>query len=401
MLDTFLRPIRAHGSKFFHRFGMYVLHLVWLSRYLTRSLYSHCATHQIRVLLISSVVISALLFPAIAIYFSSDIHIFALTLRALDSFLTPDDVSSWFAHHDLRNLWEGYGDLTVREDSMARVRCGREGILRSERVLVHSMLQDEATGTLSQHTLLSTLKLEQRISDVLSVHGVECLRGHDKRCFSLSPLAFWRHDESALMSDPDVLDTLKISKNVSVSGITVTPEMVLAGRESNDPDTDDIDMATFLVLTYLFPDSDCLRNNAHFAWLRVLEEAAGSSGDLLMQAQVPHLVALEVASRAFSFPASKRSYMLSQYPKHTFSVNRIISASPYIAYLAFLVYFGRSMRRMNTVHSRIGLAFTGLVEIVVSTLTSLSVCAIVGFRVTMVPWCVFISLISCIFHLKT
>lgn len=44
------------------------------------------------------------------------------------------------------------------------------------------------------------------------------------------------------------------------------------------------------------------------------------------------------------------------------------------------------MRRMDTVHSRIGLAFTGIVEIVVSTLTSLSVCALVGFRVTMVPW---------------
>ena len=38
------------------------------------------------------------------------------------------------------------------------------------------------------------------------------------------------------------------------------------------------------------------------------------------------------------------------------------------------------------VHSRIGLAFTGLVEIVVSTITSVSVCALVGFRVTMVPW---------------
>ena len=41
---------------------------------------------------------------------------------------------------------------------------------------------------------------------------------------------------------------------------------------------------------------------------------------------------------------------------------------------------------MDMVHSRIGLAFTGLVEIVVSTITSVSVCALVGFRVTMVPW---------------
>jgi hypothetical protein len=44
------------------------------------------------------------------------------------------------------------------------------------------------------------------------------------------------------------------------------------------------------------------------------------------------------------------------------------------------------MRRMDTVHSRIGLCFTGLVEILVSTITSLSVCAIGGFRITMVPW---------------
>ena len=79
---------------------------------------------------------------------------------------------------------------------------------------------------------------------------------------------------------------------------------------------------------------------------------------------------------------------IRQYPKNTASANRrsILLAFSYVAYLAFFVYFGRSMRRMDTVHSRIGLAFTGLVEIVVSTLTSLSVCAIVGFRVTMVPW---------------
>ncbi|KAH8100256.1 sterol regulatory element binding protein cleavage-activating protein [Cristinia sonorae] len=353
MLDSFLRPVRAYGSRFFHRFGI------------------HCATHQIRVLLISSVVISALLFPAIAIYFSNDTQIFALTLRALDSFLTPDDVSSWLAHGDLRDFWEGFGDLGVREDSMARARCGREGILRSERVLIHNM-QDEDAGSLTRETLLYALKLEQRIAQVLPKHDVRCLRGHDRRCFSLSPLAFWHHDESVLLSDPNILDTLKHPKNVSVSGVTVTPEMVLAGRESNDTESDDTDMAMFLVLTYLFPDSDCLRNHAHLKWMYALEEAVGSSGDLLMQAQVPQLVALE-------------------YPKNSTSANRrsVLSLFSYAAYLAFLVYFVRSTRRMDTVHSRIGLVFTGLVEIVVSTLTSLSVCAIVGFRVTMVPWEIF------------
>lgn len=57
---------------------------------------------------------------------------------------------------------------------------------------------------------------------------------------------------------------------------------------------------------------------------------------------------------------------------------------------------------MVAVHSRIGLTFTALVEIAVSTVTSLSVCALVGFKVTMVPWCVqffYIFLMAQIDHL--
>ena len=53
------------------------------------------------------------------------------------------------------------------------------------------------------------------------------------------------------------------------------------------------------------------------------------------------------------------------------------------------------MRQMVAVHSRIGLTFTALVEITVSTITSLSVCALVGFKVTMVPWYVLLSVQYC------
>ena len=58
----------------------------------------------------------------------------------------------------------------------------------------------------------------------------------------------------------------------------------------------------------------------------------------------------------------------------------------FLCYFIFFVYFSGSMRRMDTVHSRVGLCFTGLVEIIVSTITSLSVCAIIGLRITLVPW---------------
>lgn len=64
----------------------------------------------------------------------------------------------------------------------------------------------------------------------------------------------------------------------------------------------------------------------------------------------------------------------------------MLSAFIYVTYTVFSVYCFWLFHRMTMVHSRIGLAFTGLVEIVVSTITSVSVCALVGFRVTMVPW---------------
>lgn len=49
---------------------------------------------------------------------------------------------------------------------------------------------------------------------------------------------------------------------------------------------------------------------------------------------------------------------------------------------------------MSAVHSRLGVTFTALVEITVSTITSLSVCALVGFRITMVPWYVIPSVLT-------
>jgi len=63
-----------------------------------------------------------------------------------------------------------------------------------------------------------------------------------------------------------------------------------------------------------------------------------------------------------------------------------MSTSIYLAYIGFFAYIAWSARSMDAVHSRLGVTFTALVEIAVSTITSLSVCALVGFKVTLVPW---------------
>ncbi|EIW60861.1 sterol regulatory element binding protein cleavage-activating protein [Trametes versicolor FP-101664 SS1] len=350
-----LQRARLLGTRFFYRFGI------------------HCATHQIRLILVSSVVITSLLFPAIAIYYSSQTQYFSgFTLRVLDSFLTPDDISSYFAQRDLQHLWEGDSALRVRGDSVARARCGMEGILREERVLVGAVSPEDVFGALDKNTLLATLQLERRIAEAMTARGIPCLRTRQGSCFSLSPSAFWDWDERALLADDNILDTLNLSPNVSVSGVPITPEMVLAGRELRDPTSNHFDAATFLVLTYFFPETDCFGKERRFQWLHALEDAGGSAGELVVLAQEPHLIALE--------------YQKNVSLRSRFSV---LSFFPYLAYSAFAIYCFRLFRRLNMVHSRLGLAFTGIVEIVVSTITSVSVCALVGFRVTMVPWEVF------------
>ncbi|KZT11580.1 uncharacterized protein LAESUDRAFT_671705 [Laetiporus sulphureus 93-53] len=347
-----LQRIREYGTKFFHRFGI------------------HCATHQVRLILVSSIVITSLLFPAIAVYSSPETRFFAgFTLSSLDPFVPSDDISSYFAQHDLHQLWEGHSTLRVREDSVARAQCGVQGILRSERILIGRVSQDYGLEALDQHTLLSALELERRISRVLAKRRVPCLKTASATCFSISPLALWDYDESTLAEDGNILDTLNLSHNVTVSGIPISPDMVLAGRELRDPSSSDVDSAMFLALTYFFPDRDCVGNVGHFQWLRALEEAAGYSGDLLVQTQTPKLIALEYDKDAST--------------KSRFS---ILSVFCYMAYVGLFVYCAKEMRHMDTVHSGFGLAVTGCIELIVSTITSLSVCALVGFRVTMVPW---------------
>lgn len=261
----------------------------------------HCATHQIRVILISAVVITSLLFPAIHLYFPSQIHTFALRLHALDSFLTPDDISSYFSQQDTRSIWEGHHDLHVREDNVARARCGVEGLLRLERVLVHSPFHDGPSSALNKETLLATLELEKRIADVLTARKLPCMRARDGSCLSISPLAYWNHDAEMLMSDSNILDTISSSRNVSSSSILIHPDMVLAGREASDLPERDVESAMFLVLSYFFPDTDCLGNVGHFAWLHALEDAIASKGELILQARVPDLIALDVSIFSFLF----------------------------------------------------------------------------------------------------
>ncbi|KAJ8522638.1 hypothetical protein ONZ45_g775 [Pleurotus djamor] len=245
-----------------------------------------------------------------------------------------------------------------------------------ERILIqNSELDHDNEGSSNSRILLETYDFERRIRQAIADSNTPCVRGHDGECLVISPLAFWDYDPSALQSETAIIDTLSASGNVTVAGILVTPQMVLAGRglhedeTSSDYDRYDFDYAEHIVLTYFFREADCLGNSESSVWREVVELAAGKPPEDF-QAMDPELLALQYAPSQGPF----------KY-EHT-----TLSTFIYLAYTSFFAYVTWSMRKMRRVHSRIGLTFTALVEIAVSTITSLSVCALVGFKVTMVPW---------------
>lgn len=164
--------------------------------------------------------------------------------------------------------------------------------LRVERILIQSPVVEDDDGALNRRILLSTLRLQEKL-EAASL-SESCLRKPNGKCLVLSPLLFWNHDAETLMSDPNILDTLSL-QNVTVSGVPVTPAMVLAGRGSSEHvAASKFDFAMFLALTYFFPQSDCIGDLEHSGWLQVVQQAAGSHAALSFQDKEPDLIALEV-----------------------------------------------------------------------------------------------------------
>src|SRR6266576_322935 len=260
--------------------------------FLNRPSSSHCATHQIRVILISCVVITSLFYPALAIYSSSQ----PLSLSLFDAFAARNVASGFHVYNDVSNLWFGHDHLKLHEDAVSRVKCSAGRTLRVEQLLIQSPSMDDA-GAANHRLLRFVLSLEKRLNSDLSAGDHPCLKRTDGQCFVISPLLFWDHNEDSLLADKDVLNTLNNLKNVTVDGITITPQMVLAGRTSREHRVaaSTFDSAAFLVMTYFFPESDCLSTSEHASWKQSVQSTVSHhDAQITFHPQGPALIALEV-----------------------------------------------------------------------------------------------------------
>ena len=252
----------------------------------------HCATHQVRVFLISCVVITSLFYPALDVYTSSR----SSSRSIIDTWLSPTS-APLTAEHDLVDLWSAHDTLHIHNDPVTRAKCNNGHALRVERLLIQSPLVED-DGALNHKILSSTYNLEHRIQQLASIGDFHCLTISDGQCLVVSPLAFWNYDQDALSSDPNILDTLSYLHNVSIAGIPVSPHMVLAGRGSYEPHVgggSKFDYATYLVLTLFFPRNSCWGPaSEHSQWINTVRNAVGDRGEVDAQIAEATLIALEV-----------------------------------------------------------------------------------------------------------
>ncbi|KIY48308.1 hypothetical protein FISHEDRAFT_73871 [Fistulina hepatica ATCC 64428] len=337
-----LRRVREYGQYFFYHFGR------------------HCATHQIRVILICAVVITSLFYPALA---AAGHTLFRISTALDDDGWYVDIPAEWSGGvlrgwRDTMQIWAGHPSLLTSPQTPAY--CYEGAVVRAEQLLLDSTGVN--LGSLKQ-ALISIQQLQGRLQDAIDAQQIPCIRAVPLGdCLTLSPLLFWdaRGDD--------------LHANSSVAGVPIRPEMVTASRlNPRRP----LQSAEYLVLTYFLMDTQQQQQRA--TWLNVVRAAARdmhAPGQKPIQVRLQEQQDLSLLGLDLARPPA---------PRHAQMDLGIISAFIYVVYALFLAYLTWSMRRMDGVHSRMGLTFTATVEIVVSTIASLSICALVGFEISLVP----------------
>ncbi|KAG8678163.1 hypothetical protein FRC09_020072, partial [Ceratobasidium sp. 395] len=261
----------------------------------------HCATHQIRVILICGLVITSLFYPALAIYFSHQ-PLSHFSTRILDSLFLPS-ANDAFHHNDLHDLWQGYDALRVRTDAATRARCGTEHTVRVERLFIPSTTPDPF-GALNTQTLIPTLDLQLKLEKHLAP-DLPCVRLLDNttpstppshRCLVVSPTAHWNDDSDLIRAEPRLYTSLnKAHRNVSRGGIPLTAEMGLAGRLTTDHAGygSIIESSKFLSVSFFFREDDCHSNAGHRAWKKLVDELVPPETAVVTSGDQPKLLALE------------------------------------------------------------------------------------------------------------
>lgn len=399
-----------------------------------------CAKHQIPALLTICVVSCLLFYPALDLYFwtassslsngGDGIGSSTGTAAVLGAFERQQDQGRgekvrtslksggvWRrrlrarerAYSDLAIPWDGLTGYSVCEDDKCWDRCPRRlasstsavssggttvrllrVLLTSEEVTAsregHVHVHEAEHGSLSLRTLHRGLRLEHDLYERLRALEADPRSGVKAVGEPISVFGLWNRSETALLDDPSLEGTIDASTLAAVQPHHATFRSLLAGRRWSlagpDRDRPHLHRADFLALHYPVQTShnDEGEEAARLlkAWSGMVVESLGSSGSSIERSSAPR--------RKMLLRRTPPSSPLSPPSSDTASSSASDSLLFALAYFIVGMYVYLTLRKLDQVHSRTGLVFTGLVEIAVSGVLSLSVCALFGIEFDLVPW---------------
>ncbi|GAC94109.1 hypothetical protein PHSY_001678 [Pseudozyma hubeiensis SY62] len=415
-----VRQLRSRGESLFQQHGR------WISK------------HQIRTLLLCSLVITSLFYPAVGIYFWASKGGPGVSRgdaksvwRSLSTPFMDSFASSGRKHvnslSDLRMVWDDARDLQAIDVSDAKVLLDHRARqspstaqnaahtfsrprCRSIRVEHVFITTDDVMagrgprfGVLEKRILNSALQLQKsieselgtadddnsRTSPLVCVHPRSSFPGRpaavedEAACMTLSPLEYWNLDSQTILKDDAPAQFVAQSLlNRTRYGVPLSPSTTLAGRWHLFKR---LPRAEFLAFTFFLRNDDpnaCFdaktppsiakltaSSAAQESWHDLLDRVTGGQVRLIASPEnISHSLVLQFAPHT---AASKRR------PTHIFLLT---------AYAFVIIYISRGLVNLRKVHSRFGLAFTGTTQLLISMIMSVSICALLGVRLTLVPW---------------
>jgi hypothetical protein len=375
------------------------------------------ATNQIAALLFASLLICSLLYPGLSLYFSPDGPTNAIIRRGRGEMVW--ELEGLKRQGVIWNEDEVCWDRLVQYYE-ARGIGRRARVVRMEQVLVSAgPVRRSGTGALSKRTLHQTLQAQKELERRLlggEVAGLTCVRDGD-RCMSSSPANWWS-TEGDLLADDDVHRTLSLPGprigNDSKLPLTTTNTLVGVGRDRRGT----VKGAHFLTMTFYLEDTssdlvlqargtiteESSRDRAKVAWRDAVRDVMGGRGweqemDQMGTAREGRgqgrRVILKVST--ISAPGERvgaNERVLIQHLPHLLvhSNPRLLEDVLFgIGYVVVGIYVFWTMNQMHQVYSKVGLMFTGLVELIASGIMSLSVCWLLGINMSLVPWYVILK----------
>ncbi|KAE8234791.1 hypothetical protein CF326_g172 [Tilletia indica] len=458
----------------------------------------YVSRHQIRVLLLCSLAITSLFYPAVGIYFWSSKGGPGVTRgsaasvwRSLSTPFIDSFISSGRKHHnsirDLRMIWDDATDMRALDAKDARALFGSSpqvpdtaishplfpygGVpavqghhhhqdtdgkeassstsgshhqrkstrpscrsVRVEHVFVTTddVLTGQAHrfGVLEPRILGSALRLQNsieyilrekdskrrqrlgssayRIPECARVHRIEDLyagiqgkktdaeagsedevvqqRVNEPDCLTLSPSDYWASDAEALMADITPTQTiLRSVRNLTDRSVPLRISTTLAGRWHLFKK---LPRAEHLAMTFFLEDEDAgdeCAQKPDSPNKKEPQSAAMSSSHRAWMQMLANVTAGQVTIIPSEHEEAKE--LLLQFtpdnPRTGIPASKLLLFAGYFSLAAYLAH---GLLKMRNVHSRFGMMFTCITELCISLITSVSICALLGVRLTLLPW---------------